>query len=146
MTLFNRGQRGFTLIELLVVIAIIGILSSVVIASLATARNKGADTAVKADLASVRNQMELFYDTGSTYASACTNATIASMVTAATNASGVASDPAVCYSSATAWIVAGPLKSQDVFGTGSGQDYYCLDSVGAAKVVTAKPTAVGACP
>lgn len=54
--------RGFTLIELLVVIAIIGILSSVVLASLNTARNKGADTAVKSNLAGARAQAELFYD------------------------------------------------------------------------------------
>ena len=38
-----KTDRGFTLIELLVVIAIIGILSSVVLASLNTARNRGAE-------------------------------------------------------------------------------------------------------
>ena len=57
-------QKGFTLIELLVVIAIIGILSSVVLASLSTARSKGKATAVKSGLASLRTQMEVKADGG----------------------------------------------------------------------------------
>jgi prepilin-type N-terminal cleavage/methylation domain-containing protein len=52
---------GFTLIELLVVIAIIGILSSVILASLNTARSKGNDGAVRTNLANARGQAELFY-------------------------------------------------------------------------------------
>jgi prepilin-type N-terminal cleavage/methylation domain-containing protein len=63
--------KGFTLIELLVVVAIIGILASVVLASLNTARTKGSDAAIKADLSGIRASAELQYDTnGGNYGSA----------------------------------------------------------------------------
>jgi prepilin-type N-terminal cleavage/methylation domain-containing protein len=58
----SKIERGFTLIELLVVIAIIGVLSSIVLSSLNTARNKGTDASVKSNLDSSRAQAELFYD------------------------------------------------------------------------------------
>ncbi|MFZ4499897.1 MAG: type II secretion system protein [Minisyncoccia bacterium] len=61
-------QKGFTLIELLVVIAVIGILASVVLASLNSARKKGADAKIKSELKQIATALELYYDTYGTYA------------------------------------------------------------------------------
>src|SRR3989338_8110432 len=64
-----RSSRasGFTLIELLVVIAIIGMLSSVVLASLNGARNKGKDARRIADLKQIQTALELYYSDKNTY-------------------------------------------------------------------------------
>ena len=73
-------KKGFTLIELLVVVAIIGILASVVLASLNTARAKGADAAAKSDLSNLKEQAAIYYDsTGNqTYGTAGTTCNAAS--------------------------------------------------------------------
>ena len=63
-----RTKRGFTLIELLVVIAIIGILSSVVLASLNTARLKSRDARRVSDIKQLQIALALYADANaSTY-------------------------------------------------------------------------------
>ncbi|MBI2097720.1 MAG: type II secretion system protein [Candidatus Vogelbacteria bacterium] len=55
-----RNPRGFTLIELLVVIAIISLLSSIVLASLQTARVKARDSQRVQNIIQLRNALELY--------------------------------------------------------------------------------------
>ncbi|MFA5889121.1 MAG: type II secretion system protein [Candidatus Paceibacterota bacterium] len=126
----NFYKRGFTLIELLVVIAIIGILSSIVLASLNSARDKGANAAVKADLNGVRSQAEIVYDNGGqTYAAVCDNASVIAAVTGAITAGGDTGTVATrCNDSVSAWAANALLKTPE-----DTSNYWCVDSTGKGK-------------
>ncbi len=155
--MLKNTKKGFTLIELLVVIAIIGILSSVVLASLNSARNKGADAAIKSNLASMRGQAEIFYDSNSTaintYTNVCTNGVVGGVngigagVQAASTVAGTGpivtsgavqtTSTANCFSTASAWAASVKLKN--------GTLYACVDSTGASKETTLLAASAVAC-
>lgn len=63
----HTDARGFTLIELLVVIAIIGILASIVMASLDSARVKARDARRVSDINQIQKALSLYLSDNNTY-------------------------------------------------------------------------------
>jgi len=78
----NKKVCGFTLIELLVVIAIIGILSSVVLASLNSAREKSRDARRVGDVKQLQLALEMYYDAHDNYPQALTDLVSGSFIPA----------------------------------------------------------------
>lgn len=64
------NRVGFTLIELLVVIAIIGVLASIVLASLNSARQKSRDARRVTDIKQLQLALEIYFDAGRRYPAA----------------------------------------------------------------------------
>lgn len=70
MVIKGNNQKfltGFTLIELLIVIAIIGLLASIVMVSLNSARAKARDTKRVGDLRNLMTALEMYYDAHNFY-------------------------------------------------------------------------------
>lgn len=133
-----NSKKGFTLIELLVVVAIIGILASVVLTSLNTARNKGKDASVQSSMSSMRASAELGVDSAGTYVDdICTLTTTGGIGTLVTAVNSAASPNTVsCGQNTadgtrpTAWGAAVLLPTQ------TGTNTFCVDSTGFAGTTT----------
>jgi len=69
----KRNKKGFTLIELLVVIAIIGILATIVMVSLNTARSKARDARRVSDIRQMQLALQMYYDATGSYPAGLTN-------------------------------------------------------------------------
>ena len=69
----KKQQKGFTLIELLVVIAIIGILATIVMVSLNTARSKARDARRVSDIRQLQLALQMYYDSNGSYPAALSN-------------------------------------------------------------------------
>ncbi|HLC99502.1 MAG TPA: prepilin-type N-terminal cleavage/methylation domain-containing protein [Patescibacteria group bacterium] len=57
----TNNKKGFTLIELLVVLLIIGLLATISVVALGTARAKGRDTRRLTDIKGIQNALELYF-------------------------------------------------------------------------------------
>jgi len=162
MKMYIKNNKGFTLIELLVVISIIGLLSSIILASLNSARAKGGDAGVKANLASLKSQAEILYDQvgcyGNTSATCTTinpqaygpadcvavtgparmfnNSIIKSQITAAKTAGSNGFTSCASTVAGTAYAVAVQLNSKTVA--------WCVDSTGASRQLSLPSNAVQA--
>jgi prepilin-type N-terminal cleavage/methylation domain-containing protein len=148
----KKYTKGFTLIELLVVIAIIGILASIVLVSLNSARNKGKDARIISDVQQVRTALESGYN-GSGYPDLlATNANCNN--NPAANAINASATFANCYNSSGPQATTLQALNTDVNSQGSTlyitvptgatptgyairgtltatTGYFCIDSTGA---------------
>jgi prepilin-type N-terminal cleavage/methylation domain-containing protein len=146
-----KETKGFTLIELLVVIAIIGILSSVVLASLNTARNKATDVNIMSNLAGTRSEAELYYSNNNSYNGLCAvtgTAVIGDQITAADvsfdgiaptydNSTEATASDGQCHATSSSWAATVPMK---------GGGFFCVDADGAATTTAALAADAFVCP
>lgn len=109
-------KKGFTLIELLVVVAIIGLLSTLSIVALNTARAKARDARRVSDVKQIQTALELYYNDKGDYP--------ASTATLSPTYMGTVPTPPTPYDSSACSALNGVYDY--TYSTGSYTLTYCL--------------------
>ena len=133
-----KKSKGFTLIELLVVVAIIGLLSSIILVGLKSAREKAKDGAIMRELAKARTVAQIIFVDDGEYNALCASNTLNNanddldeIENSVLELNG--NQPIACYADADAYCVSAPLA----YGTNSK---FCIDGEGVASTVNTNCT------
>ncbi len=116
----NRNTKGFTLIELLVVIAIIGLLSTLAVVALGSARQKANDAKRLSDIKQIQTALELYYTDQNSYP-AGTGVSLGDSTHACLNASGFGATG--CANPYMGLVPEGPTAGENYSYTGSTSTY-----------------------
>ena len=108
----SANRQGFTLIELLVVIAIIGLLSTLAVVALGSARSKANDAKRLSDIKQVQTALELYYTDNNTYpTTTAAGITLGDSTHACLNSGGFAATG--CTSAYMGQVPADPSSDKD---------------------------------
>ena len=125
-------SKGFAIIELIVVIAIIAVLATIVSMTVMNYINKGKDSAIKGNLATITIKGTVYFTTNGNYTNFCNDSTVLSAINSAKLAyANPVVDSTDCASGTVGgiavWAACSRLKSANA--------YFCVDYTGAKKTI-----------
>jgi prepilin-type N-terminal cleavage/methylation domain-containing protein len=137
-----KNQKGFTLIELLIVIAIIGILASIVLVSLSSARQKARTSTKQAELKQILTAVQVYHSntglspvnaTPGSWCQIASGGCLQELITSGTiSALPVSPDSGVYYYyDYGAYFLVASRMNPLVYGPGT-QGWHCSDAAGGA--------------
>ena len=115
------NKKGFTLIELLVVVAISGLLSTVAVVALSSARLRARDSKRLSDLKQVQSALELYYTDNNAYPTAATAVTLGSGAYQCLNSTGWAA--AGCANPYMGQVARDPGTGTYLYTSANGTSY-----------------------